>query len=419
MVRLSLASTCDLSGPADAVFAVPVKGERVKLVIEIWGEGADPAWISSVLDVLEARSLGATLVLPAGPPDPALLPLLARARDQGVEIAVLLPDDLLPNKKGDDIEALEEQLGALERQAGPIRTAVAEVGSRQREAMLGRAGLRTLIDETPSPGSEPRMAGSFEGQPRTRVVLSSGLYDDACGPSPVVGPFGPKAADRAAVALQRATRVSGSPVVRLGLDGSRGSPDDAAVLGRWLDGIVLPGGVQVVTANEARKRTLATFRSAAPAQAIPDAGGRLVSIDALREAAAALRDPSVLPRSLPGDLNPTEAFFGFVLLLADHTEGAVVRLGAMSGPASDSKTSLTGPVSIDRGSVRDLAVALERALPSEVPAALPVDGRLLTAAELLIALAAAVRGDDPVVTGPVAVPEPNERGLGWGSSTLP
>jgi hypothetical protein len=36
------------------------------------------------------------------------------------------------------------------------------------------------------------------------------------------------------------------------------------------------------------------------------------------------------------------------------------------------------------------------------------------ARELLVALASAVRGDDPVVTRPIADPEPNARGLGWG-----
>jgi hypothetical protein len=54
-----------------------------------------------------------------------------------------------------------------------------------------------------------------------------------------------------------------------------------------------------------------------------------------------------------------------------------------------------------------------------VPGALSVDGRLLTASELLLALASVVRGEDPAVTRPIDVPEPNERGLGWGGSTLP
>ena len=30
-----------------------------------------------------------------------------------------------------------------------------------------------------------------------------------------------------------------------------------------------------------------------------------------------------------------------------------------------------------------------------------------------------VTRDDPIVVRPMAVPEPNQRGLGWGSATLP
>jgi hypothetical protein len=53
-----------------------------------------------------------------------------------------------------------------------------------------------------------------------------------------------------------------------------------------------------------------------------------------------------------------------------------------------------------------------------VPAALAIDGHLLTAAEVLLLFASAVRGEDPPTTRPVAVPDPNADGLGWGSSGL-
>ena len=61
---------------------------------------------------------------------------------------------------------------------------------------------------------------------------------------------------------------------------------------------------------------------------------------------------------------------------------------------------------------------IDERLPERIPAALSVDGKLLTAGELLLLFASAVREESPS-TRPIAVPEPNESGLGWGKSTLP
>lgn len=412
-------STCDLSGPLDAPFTVPVQGQHVNVILEIWMRGADIAWAQAVLDAIESRGLPAMVVLPLAAPSDALIPLLAHVRDSASDFAVVLPTSLVPRTKDDSLRPLRDALEPLEAHTGQLQTAIAEVGSRQREGMLARVGFRSFIDLRTPPGSEPRMAGSFEGQPRTRVVLPPGLYDDLCASSPLVTPFSPRAADRAAVAIQHAARSRKSPTVRVALDGRSGSPEDAVVLGRWLDGMVKPGGVQVVTAEKARKLALIAFNK--PPAALPEAeiGGRLVSIDSLRDSAAALTSPPLLPRQLDSGLNPTEAFFGFVLLLADHTEGPVVRLGAMRGPASEANTSLRGPTEISADAIREAAISLVGVLPNEVPAALSVDGQLLTAGEFLLAMAGVVRGEEIVRVGPVADPEPNERGLGWGLSTLP
>jgi hypothetical protein len=412
------AAPCDLSGPADAPFTVPVSSQRVQILVEIWPEGGPPGWAEEVLGVLEARGLPAVVVVPPQEPDPALLPLYERVREGPSDFAVVLPSELVPKTTQDSLKPLQQALKPLQRHTGRLHTAVADIGSRQSEGMLGRLGLRALLDVSAPPSALPRMAGTFEGQPRTRVVLPAGLYEDACGTEPAVGPFTTRAADRAALAIQRASRISGSPMATVALKGTFASPDDARVLGRWLDQVVLPGKVQVVTAEQARKQALIVFADPVPEQ-MTEVGGRLVAIESLQAAALALSEPMTVPRSLPGELNPTEAFFGFVLLLADQTEGPVIRLGAMRGPANHASTGLAGPTSLSRERVREAAVALAGALPVEVPAAFSVDGRLLTAAELLLAMAAAVRGEDPVSTRPIAVPEPNERGLGWGDSTLP
>jgi hypothetical protein len=410
---------CDLSGAPEARFRVPVQSDRVRLLIEVWPNGADPAWGPALLDVLDARGLSATVAVPAAPPDAASGPLLDRVRGTDHQVAVVVGRGLVPADKA-AVKALKRAVEPVSDRAGKVRTIIAPTGSRGREAMIGKAGFRNLLDAKATGEAGPRMAGHFEGQQRVNVVFPSGTYEDACGPDPKVGPFTPAAADRVGLALQRAARTPGTPVVRLALNGSAGAASDAEVLGRWLDEIVAPAGVRVVTADQARHAALQSFRRPPVTEDLPEVGGRLVSLDEIGTAAGALEaGASVLPRTLPGDLNPTEAYFAFALVLADRTEGEVVRLGALHGPAQLATSTLSAPVEVDRAAVAAVASALVGAMPSEVPAALSFEGRLLTASETLLAFASAVRGDDPVTTRPIAAPEPNERGLGWGDATVP
>lgn len=420
MVLGAARAGCELEGPSDAPFVVPVQGERVHVVLEIWMAGAPTGWADGLLDVLDARGVPAVVVVPVAEPSADLGAILGRvASGKTHQVAVELSGAAVPRDLQAPIGPLKRSLDVFDGSVRPIRTVVAPVGSRAGEAMLGRAGFRSLVDAEGPPTAEPRMAGHLEGQPRINVVLPPGPYEDACGTDPRVGPFTPLAADRAALAIQRAARVAGTPIVRVGLDGRRASPADAEVLGRWIDGVLVPGKVEVVTAEDARQAVLQGFRQRGPAEVLPEIGGRLVALDQVRGAAASLVDVTLIPRALPGDLNPTEAFFAFVLLAADRTEGAVVRLGALHGPAQSATTSLDGPTEIPLAAVREAATNLAAALPTEVPAAFSIGGRLLTAPELLLAFASAVRGDDPVMTRPIDVPEPNERGLGWGESTVP
>nr|MBA2321696.1 hypothetical protein [Deltaproteobacteria bacterium] len=81
--------------------------------------------------------------------------------------------------------------------------------------------------------------------------------------------------------------------------------------------------------------------------------------------------------------------------------------------------SLPGPITLPPGAVKAVGAALLADPPAALPSALPCDGRLLTAAELLLALASLVRGEDPVRVHPIEVPEPNAPGLGWGAAGLP
>jgi hypothetical protein len=133
-----------------------------------------------------------------------------------------------------------------------------------------------------------------------------------------------------------------------------------------------------------------------------------------------LATPGVeLPRELPGPLNLTEAFEAFLLVALDAQEGPVVRVRTLAPPVARAGSTLPSPVQIPRAAVIATASQLREDPLETLPSALPCGGRLLTAAELLLALAGVVRGEDPVTVRPIEVPDPNAPGLGWGAAGLP
>jgi len=352
--------------------------------------------------------------------DAGWTPLLQRVVTLEGEIVVRLDSSQIPRNATDKVRPLRASVGALEKTVGgAVRAALGPIESRTSEAQLGRAGFRSLIPAAGKADASPRPAAVFEGQPRIGAVFPAGPYAGDCGSRPDAGPLTPPAADRITQAIHAAARVGGAPVVRVALDGRKRSSADADVLGRWLDEVIVPSTTRLVTPNDARKAALKSFRAPTTASTEVDLGGRMVSAAEVRRAAEALDDVTVIPRSLPGELTATEAFQAFALLLADQTEGGSVRLRELRGPRTLAESSLTEsrPVSVD--ALRQLATALLAELPAEVPAALPVDGALLTAPELLLAFASAVEGDQPATTRPVAVLDPNAEGLGWGASTTP
>lgn len=410
------AAPCTVDGAPDAPFRIRPSADRVLTVLEVWPSGAPAGWAGAVLDEIDARGLVAMVVVPTGAAtDPALADVLHRVADGEHDLAIVLDDAEVPRDKRSQ-RALRSSVHQVEKAGGPTKTVIARLGSRNPEALLGQIGFRSLIDLRAVPSAAPRMAGHFEGMPRVDVVLAPGPYEDDCA-EPRATPFVPAAADRAALALELAQRVPGTPTVRVALVGAEGRDTDAGVLGRWLDEVLLPSHARVSTAEAARAEVLAGFRK--PTET-PDTSldGRLVDVEQLQAGAAALADASALPRTAQ-DLSLTELFAGLVLLRAGRTEGSVVRLRALEGPAILAASSLREPVEVDPAALTDAATALVGAWPQQVPSAMPVGGRLLTASELLVALASAATGADPIVARPISVPEPNERGLGWGRSDVP
>jgi hypothetical protein len=410
---------CDLSGEADAPFvARHFEAETTTLLVELWVDAPEQVpWARRVLQVMSERSLPATVVLPlSDAPPPELLALAAAPGDERHGVALRLRSADVPTDVLAPVRPLRKKMRPYE-DAGRIRTTASALAGRGSEALLGKAGVRNLVQlEAPSTGV-PRLAGHFEGQQPVHVILPPGPYRGACGSSPLVGPFTPAAADRVARALlASASEPTTTPIVRLALDGNRGDEHDHEVLGRWLDEVVLPARVAVRSPNEARLAALQGFRRAPDGPtAPPRTTGRLLPVPQLQEAARQLDGLATLPYRLPAGLAPTEAFVGW-LLLASHSEvPETVRLPRVAGPVSDHAGS-GGAERIDRAAFATAVGRLAKALPEELPAALPVDGRLLSTAQWLTGLASYVRGDDPVVARPIASPDPHARGLGWGTT---
>src|SRR5690606_9249449 len=130
---------------------------------------------------LARRGLRGTLVVPVDRlQSEAVLGIAERARRDGHEVAVRLSADVIPRDARASLRPFRSRLEPLRKVAGPVRTAVTPLPGRSSEALLGKAGLRTLMPVDSPPVASPRWATSFEGEPQTRVVLPAGPYDGPC-----------------------------------------------------------------------------------------------------------------------------------------------------------------------------------------------------------------------------------------------
>ena len=421
------AGECDLEskGP-DAEFEVtaPQDAERTILLLEIWADSTSAPWATEMLDLLTERQVPAVVLipLPKGEIDNQSAELALRTTDSKLhELGVYLGDGQIPIDPTNGPKEIRLNIKELAKLAGRPRSIATALPTRVAEAILGKAGFRNFLIQQGASTATPRPAVVFEGQPSLGVVFPPGPYAGPCGTAPLVGPFSVGAADRVTQTLHGASRSRGVGVVRVGLDGKRRSPNDKVVLERWLDQIILPSSITVASPNKARAISRQHFRTGDPADFDPSltAGGRLVAVEDAKAAATSLIDLSTLPRELNQHLTLTEAFLTFAKIVANDVEGSVVRLGAIGGPRSNSTTALAGRTTFPREAVVKSATALLASLPNDIPSALPVGDQLLSASELLLLYASVVRGDEEPSTHPVASPEPNEPGLGWGTSTLP
>lgn len=420
---ISAAFGCDLEGsrgqpPSEQM---PTDVDSLWLIAEIWAHPSTVPRTLALLDALEAHGHGGTVVVEAGTDTAPLVPLLETIADSENKhvLALRLPSDLLPT----DPAAGRIAMRALRKPYkgwGLPKVVLSPLPTRMTEAILGRSGFTTLLLQQGTPSGIPRPAVVFEGQPRIGIVLPAGHYGSDCGSEAMIMPWTGATADRATAAVQRSTRESGPRVLRIGIDTAEATALDIDTFVTWLADAE-NAGLTAQPAASVRPLALRMLRTASPDTYDPSApsGGRIVSHTIARDAAEALRAVQTIPRTIAGTLSPTEAFLVFTAILAEQGTDRMVQIGAIAGPQTLAASELSGVTEIERADLVSVSKALVAAPPDEIPAALPVGPELLTAGELLLALASAVRGDTPIRTQPVAVPDPNDPGLGWGASSVP
>ena len=295
---------------------------------------------------------------------------------------------------------------------------------RLTEASLVQAGFRVILEQPGLNSARPRRAARFAGQMGSGIVIPPADFLDNC-PRGVPIHWTPAAADRATRAIRTASTESPPIVVRVSVLGDDSTPEHLETLFQWLDQVVLPADVhfsipRLIHRRMGRLIDHPNLDAQTSTTSVHNTGGRLIPVHDIRTAAASLTSVQELPRRLPGDLNLSEAFMAFTRLLAGDVEDSVVRLSKTTGPASLAISQIPSvEIAVPRAAIIQLAKIIRTAPPERLPSSFRIDGRLFTAAETLLLLAGAVRGEDAPKTWLVLVPDPRATGLGWGEATTP
>ena len=401
-------------GPEAAPLAshAPAAGVVI-LELRLVGQEAPP---TALLEVLAERGIHATVLASASWADRHSSALGAYAQ-AGHEIGywALLREDLhltgttsVPPDLGRWVRGLRQGRKAVRRAA---KTRVRTIGLRTLphigEIAIEGLGFRTVLPAERTVADLPRRSASLHSIAGRARVLGEGPYTDGCGA--MLPAWTPAALDRATGVAARAHWV------RIGLPPD---PTAAPLLARWLDEVVLPQGWTVLTAFEAGQRSRPSLsRPTLHSTETPQvAVARRVDASAWGSVARTLAEADTLPRLLPGDLTPTEAFLGLTQILAADTTPEAVTLGALSAPSETARTGLgSQTLSLTPETVRQAARDLLPGLTGHVPSLVAVGSRSVTAAEFL-RLMALVYLNHPPEARAVTDPDPFAPGGGWGES---
>lgn len=406
LVTAALAAPCALEAPETA--QQPPLADEVRFLLTIEVDGADVAWLGSVLDAVEARG-GKVALIVGEPPTGALGQRVREALAAGHDLVFA---DELPALTHAD-QATKAEIRAAKSKATELRglTGVRPrayalpAPSRPTQGLANAAGARILLTDLPGQ-ADATQAARLIGYRVPTTLLPAGAWDARCEGSHAVSPFGAGAADRATQAL-RDTAAAGRPAwMRLGLDGAHPDPADAQALGAWLDAVLAPSQARWLDLDAAHADAQAWL-------AAPPTRSPWIDASTLRETAAALEGVEAIPGALPGDLTASEA----TLALADWLVlggPSRVRLPAIDGPRHPSTSTLEGPVEVPREALIAALTAPYRAGWASVPGVWTLGEHSFTAAEWLVLLASAARGEEPARTAPTAPPNARSFDQGFG-----
>jgi hypothetical protein len=415
LTQVALAG-CDFdAGAADAPFEARAHSAGVVVFeIRLVGKAQVP---TALLNVLAKRGLPATMLVGtnwARRHGDALRGQEKLGHEIGVWFSIrndlgLTSQTVVVPDFGDWIVALRRARADVRRATGQRPRAVGikslpEVAELAMEAL----GYKVLLPDERNIDDLPRRARSYTGAAGQARVIGIGPYDDGCGAT--LPAWTPAALDRASSAVARGRWVR----VVLPSD-----PDAAPLLAKWLDEVVIPQGwavVQGITAVRRARRPLGLPLKLedTPTSMVPVT--RTVPKDTWVKVAEALIEPTTLPRKLPGDLSPTEAFLGLCLLVSDAPATGTVSLGPLGPPVETARTGLGATeVALSPDAVRVTATELAPGLSGAVPSLVSVGDQTLTAAEFLRVLAMVSLNQAPVARG-VSDPDPFAPGGGWGVS---
>jgi hypothetical protein len=300
--------------------------------------------------------------------------------------------------------------------------AVPEFPRALEVALDGLGQLSTVLLFDLDNRHAPRHIVGVNGVVGRAVVLPPGPYGEACPLGSELPAWTPAAFDRVSLTLLRASNRFARPIVRMGLSTARWSDEAEPLLSRYRVQVLEPAGVEIVLARKVVSGVgglpTRTVRQA-PTVLGTDVGRAVVSTD-LSRAAAVLAAGGTLPQTLPGGLNLTEAYLALVRALAREQVPVGVQLWRLEPPAEAAPSLLPeSGISLPVAEIRSLARTLEPVLLGQVPGFLEVDGRLLTAAEFLCAMARSLEADPNGVVRvePTFSPDPFAPGLGWGISS--
>jgi hypothetical protein len=394
----------------------PEPNERAHLHLEVWSDELDSPWNDAILAQLEAASIHANFVLPASnePLSAQDLTRLKRIAEQGHALTLRRTGTRLEPA---EVIQLRQRVRQLKKIGRRPRAIVTPLLIRGVERGLGAMGFLSIVQTNAPNHALPRYSVVRPGRPSIGVVIPKGRYAGPCGTEPTLEPLSPANLDRVTRALHASYRDPGLTVVRIVLRASSARDTDAEVLARWLSGPMVDWGERFSTSEQIRRKALVFLRNGTEEAIDPGrpTGGRIIPVALLLRAAEEMRGQTQTRMNYVDDqLNASETFIGFAKHLTDTSVGDGVQLEQLDGPASAAVTTLALPTRVEREDIVHTAQQLIANLPERVPAASRVGATLLTADELLAAMAAAIRGDTPIEVGPIAPPEPNAPGLGWG-----